>query len=422
MSREPLRVDRQVLRRIDPERLLAALTIIVIPFDLRFASIPVGYVQAPLLLFELPLACFLLVFACRRARHLSWPLSVWSRLWLVLTALLLVSAAIHPSWFTMIRLYRFAAAAGLGCWVFHALSRRDTLLFMALATATLFQTYLAVGEHVLGRGLGYTFLGEEEHLSESVGVQYLRGTFPLHHILAGFTLTGIGLLLQRFRAWTAAPKRNWWLLALGLTTIPIGFAHSRMGLLGWTLVVVVLILGTIRSPARYAVILVPVFLGAATAGLLTGDAWSVRATETLKGDSVDDDGVDVGGRLELARQALLVIRDHPITGTGMGRYVTVAQQSQGPTVELAAHNVPLFVAAEHGIPAGAVVALLLTLAGWAALRHGPLAAAAFLGYLPFVMFDNAAYRDTQSIAIAAIWLGTVRAAGLARSASWNGDR
>lgn len=379
---------------------LAALA--TVAFDIRFTLFSIQGVQIPILLFELPLA-LLLVWAVSDLIHKRWrPRTTASRLGVVLAALLMVSAVVHPSWFTLLRLFRFAAAAAFAYSIFTVIrggGRKQ--VYVVAAIVALFQSYLATGQHVLAKGMGYTFLGEGEYLyGGGVPPLYAHGTFPLHHILAGFAMAVLGLLMA-----TSRRPRRWWLVVPAGAAIPIGFAHSRMGAVAWLSVVAVVGVASIKQKALYLGLFTAILCGGILPGLVALDGWAARTTETIRGEGAggDDEGVDVGGRLTFALQGIRVIRDAPLLGTGIGRYLSVAQHQLGEDVQEVVHNVPLLVAAENGILSGAVAVLLLGVAGAVAVRAGPLPLAIFLTYLPFILLDHFPYDDTQGIALTGIW-------------------
>lgn len=389
---------------------LALAALATLPFDIRLPLISLHNVRVPILLFELPLFFLLILTFARLVRSRWRPRSVMSCLVLLLALLLVISAVVHPSWFVVLRLYRLAAAAAFGYWILRLLrgSSRGRV-YAVVAALALFQSYLATGEHLLGKGMGYTFLGETEHLYRIGEVAYAQGTFPLHHILVAFTLAALGLLVQGPRRFPRLGR--WWLVILVAATAPVGFAYSRMGLVGWFLLVVVLAVASIRQRRAFLALCIAVLFGGLLSGAVAAEGWAARTTETVEGDGPggDDEGADVGGRIKFAIQALRVVEQQPLVGTGIGRYLTVARDQQGEEVQLPAHNVPLLVAAENGVIAGVFASALLAMLGIAAVRAGPLAIAAYVAYMPFVLLDHFPYEDTQGIVISGLWVAAVLA-------------
>lgn len=390
---------------------LALGTLAALPFDIRLPLISLHNVRVSILLFELPLFFLLILTFAHLVRSRWRPRSLTSGLVLLLALLLVISAVVHPSWFVLLRLYRLTAAAAFAYWILRLVRGPDRArVYIVVAALALFQSYLAIGEHLLGKGMGYTFLGETEHLFRSGHIAYAQGTFPLHHILVAFTLTALGLLVQ-------GPRRlprlgRWWFVILAAATAPLGLAYSRMGLVGWFLLVVVLAVGSIRRRQGLLGVFIAILCGGLLSGAVAAEGWAARTTETVVGDGPggDDEGADVGGRINLAIQALRVVEQQPLVGTGIGRYLTVARDQQGDQVQLVAHNVPLLIAAENGVVAGVLASALLAILGISAVRAGSLAIAAYVTHLPFILLDHFPYEDTQGIAITGLWVAAVLAA------------
>lgn len=389
-----------------------SLTIAVIgtiAFDIRLSLFSLQTVSVPLLLFELPLAALFVWTLVDLVRKRWRPRGLISWLGALLVLVFIVSAIVHPSWFTIIRLYRFAASASLAYSLLHLLSRGGgKLLFLVATAAGVFQSYLAAGQHVLGKGLGYSFLGESDHLLTAEGMlPFANGTFPLHHILAAFTMVSLGLLLQA-PVWQSKKTRWWWLIAVAGVAVAIGFTYSRMGALAWFAVVAILVFCVSRHSRRYLPIWAAILIGGVLPGVVGYEGWIAKTTETVQGDGPqgDDEGVDVGGRLKLAMQGIRVIERQPMFGTGIGRYLAVANDQQGD-VQQFVHDVPLLIAAENGVLGGMVAVTLLAILGLVAARAGPLPLAAFVTYLPFVLFDHFPYEDTQGIALTGMWVAAI---------------
>lgn len=405
------------LRRLPAFALPQVLTLTVlatVAFDIRLSLFSLHTVPVPLLLFEFPLAALVAWAPVDLARKKRRPQGWISSLAILLAMLFFISVIVHPSPFALLRLYRFASAAAFGYWlvVVAAGNGRKALLFVA-AAAGLFQAYLAAGQHLLGKGMGYTFLGEAEYLLPAAeGVPpFVHGTFPLHHILVGLTMVVVALLLDA--PVTEPPNRQRaWLLVLSGVAIPIGFAYSRMGALAWFAVVAVLGVAGIKRPRPNLLICVALLIGGLVPAVIGFEGWLTKASETVRGDGLDDEGADVGGRGKLAREGIVVLRDQPLVGTGIGRYA----DQEGRMPPQLVHNVPLLIAAENGVLAGVVALILLILIGSRSTRAGPIPLAAFLSYLPFVLFDHFPYEDTQGIALAGVWMAAVAIGNNARSA------
>jgi hypothetical protein len=69
------------------------------------------------------------------------------------------------------------------------------------------------------------------------------------------------------------------------------------------------------------------------------------------------------------------------------------------------HDVPLWIAAETGLPAAAVVTGLLVVLGLRAWRAGPAARLLFFAVIPFWIFDDLVLTHDQGIVLTGVWLG-----------------
>lgn len=397
-----------------------ALTIAVVgtlAFDIRLSLFSLEGVRVPVLLFELPLAGLSLAAVWHLVRKRWRPRSLVSWLAALLALMFIVSAVAHPSWFVVIRLYRFAAAASLSFWIFTMIRGPGRQrLYLVAAGVALFQAYLASGQHFLGKGMGYSFLGEADYLYGGGDPPlHTHGTFPLHHIFAGSTMAFLALLMQA--SWRPLSKlRRWWFPTLAAATLPMGFTYSRMGAVAWLLVVAVLGIASIKRPRPHFAVAVSILIGGLVAGVVGIDGWAARTTETIQGEDAggDDTGADVGGRISMAIEAIRVVQAQPVLGTGIGRYHPVGTGQQEDE-QLIAHNVPLLIAAENGVLAGLIAVMLLGIAGVTVVRAGPLPTAVFIAYLPFLLLDHFPYEDTQGIALTGLWIAAVSTAIVSRS-------
>jgi O-antigen ligase len=150
---------------------------------------------------------------------------------------------------------------------------------------------------------------------------------------------------------------------------------------------------------------IAIAVGLLVAGVLTAPGWLTRLDQSTSGD-VDDVTL---GRITLARQALVMIRDHPIVGVGTAKYIPTLETEYEPDPDhpFAVHNYPLRVIAEVGIPLGLLVVALALAAGVQAVRAGPLPAAAYLAMVPWLLFDILYYDRVYGLVIFGVWWGVV---------------
>jgi hypothetical protein len=114
-------------------------------------------------------------------------------------------------------------------------------------------------------------------------------------------------------------------------------------------------------------------------------------------------------------QGITVLAMDPLAGVGPGQYMAAVRTlTDDPVIRaklLPTHAVPLLVAAESGVLAGAVVVLLLMALALRAYRdHDDVALALYLVLLPFWLLDVLPYTLPQGIILTGFWLGGLDAA------------
>jgi hypothetical protein len=336
---------------------------------------------------DVPLA-FAAVLALTRARRRR-TVAAW--LAVALGGLAVAAWAAHPTWHGA----EVLARAGLGALLVGAAARAGWAWPARAAFAGLGVVELAwAAVQTVQRPPGPDALP---------GATGARGTFLARNNLAG-----------------AAVVLGWWLLAYGVRRrsrahlaagavclAPVGFTFSRSALLGLLLAGAVVAAAAVRDPRRWLPCALAVLLGFGVTATLRADGWLTRARDVTGG--VTPDAVS-NGRAAGSRTALDLVRDHPLLGVGPGRYVVALETEDpgGPADRLPVHSVPLLVAAEAGLPAAALLVALLVLLAVRSARAGPLALAAFLAYLPFVLLDAFPLTDAQGLVTTALWLGLLR--------------
>jgi O-antigen ligase len=146
-------------------------------------------------------------------------------------------------------------------------------------------------------------------------------------------------------------------------------------------------------------------VGLVVAGLVVAPGWLTRFDQSTSGD-IDDVTL---GRITLARQALVMIGDHPLIGVGTAKYIPTLETEYEPDPDhpFAVHNFPLRVGAEVGIPLGLLVVALTVGAGIQAVRAGPLATAAYVAMVPWLLFDILYYDRVYGLLALGVWWGLV---------------
>lgn len=294
-----------------------------------------------------------------------------------------VSAAPAETWFWLGVL---SVTVTVGLFTLTQPVRSPSLFWLALGAASVCGVYAALSIFAKLSGWKYPFGGGAEF-----------GFFPNRNHTATLLITGsvlaAGILSVAFRArrWLAADAA-----VLALTLCAAGllfFSSSRAGVLFLLVGVVGWVLG-LRGGERgrlLAVIGTVVVVGAA---LLFFSKSNVRerlvrsiprpASWTRKAGSATP--AEVGGvsgdvtaddRLRIYHDTLRVIRDAPLTGTGLGTFGLVfplyRQASANSHLILHPESDWLMVAAETGLPALACLAALVAvvLRGWKATRDHP---------------------------------------------------
>lgn len=234
---------------------------------------------------------------------------------------------------------------------------------------------------------------------------YGRGFTP--NIVAGAVAPVVPLAFAW--AWTRPFGTRVWLLAaaLGLTLVVV-LTQSRGALLG--LMLGFAVLGLWRFPRAWIVALL------VGAGVVLMTLWLGPATMIEILTASDASGSAVG-RGELWNRALLMLRDFPFTGIGLGTFETTVwkfyplfQNKPGVPVPHA-HNLYLQMSVDYGVGGfvafiGLIVSTLLagisTMRGFGKSERGWLAASLVAGYFVYLthsFLDAAALSTKVSVVI-----------------------
>jgi hypothetical protein len=381
----------------------------ICPFGIVFGYLttdPVFSYAVNLYLFDLPLALLaattLPLLAVRiRARALS----LGAALWTALALLVLLSFVVHPSIEGVQTVWRVAGALAIAVAFADLESRERSVVVGALVITALFQTAWAVAQIANGGPLGAWWLFESQKPLARVGDTFLpKGTLQTPYLLAALSLVSAFLLARRA---VNATRLLPWVATIAAALVPVGLTYSRGALAGVVAAVAVLAPRARHDTARQLVI-AAVLVGVGVPALLTSSAWLAR------GEQFSEDRPDSGRGIMLL-QGITVLAMDPLAGVGPGRYMaSVRTLTDDPAVRarlLPTHAVPLLVAAESGVLAGAVVVLLLVALALRAYRdRDDLALALYLVLLPFWLLDPLPYTLPQGIILSGFWLGGLDAA------------
>jgi len=195
-----------------------------------------------------------------------------------------------------------------------------------------------------------------------------------------------------------------WIPALVAAAVPVGITYSRAALGAVGVMIAGLAPGA-RSDVRRRVVLGALVLGIGVPALLTASGWAARFAQ------FGEDQAD-SGRGIILLQGLVVFSMDPLVGVGPGQYMARVRRltsdetilrELGPT-----HDVPLLVAAESGVFAGAAVLVLLAALGVRVLRdRDDVAFGLYVVLLPFWLLDVVPYTLPQGVILTGLWLGAL---------------
>ncbi len=392
--------------------LLRVVSLTLVALLLPFAAV-LGYVTTDpvfsygvnLYLFDLPQALLVAATIPALARGLrARSLGLGAGLWAVIASVVLLSFAVHPSLEGVQTIFRVLGALSIAV-AFAGLDRRErTLVLGALAVATLTQTAWSVAQVLTGGPLGASWLFESQKPLARAGDAWVpKGTMQTPYLLTALALVS-SLLLTRhaLRARTVS-----WAFAIIALVIPVGLTYSRGALAGLVAAIAVLAPRAHTDLAR-RIVVVALAAGVAVPGALTWSGWLAR------GEQFGEERAD-SGRGILMLQGLAVFAMEPLMGVGPGRYMAAVRSlTDDPGTRarlLPTHDVPLLVAAESGVVAGAAVIVLLGALVLRALRDRDDAAIAlYLVMLPFWLLDPLPYALPQGTVLTGLWLGALDSA------------
>lgn len=399
----------------DPRRQLAVVLLAVLFIVVQFPVVMATFTPKSVAVFDFQVLAFpsdlllvvLIVLALPdvvgrlRDRSLGLPTILLA----VLIGWMLVALAVHPHLRGVQTLFRLTGTLAIATLLSGI--RKDEELGVAggaFAVWAVLQAILAALQRIRGKAIGLRRLNEAPFPFARFGPALApQGTMVHPYLLAGLALLGGSLL-----AWVVVTRRHpAWAVAAALAIAPVAFTYSRAGLLGYALIIGCVGLAALRRGRRHWLAVGALVVGFAVPGVIWINGWTQRAQQTTQGSTISAVDTD---RSVLIRQALHLIRHDPVFGVGPGRYVTQLRDrhmAKVAGVYKPVHDVPLLVAAEAGLPAGALAVALLVALAWRARRAGLLGAAVLLGYLPFVLLDHFAYSFPQGLVMTGVWIGGI---------------
>ena len=401
-----------------PARLGAALLVLALmPFPILLWTtygLRVGYdyetvlfpVDAAFAVIILASASFLVRSLLRRHGP------VGTQLLALLTAVMAVAWAFHPSARGAVLILELAGTASLAGVIWEHSGRRASRLVAAgLGAIAAMETIWSGLQIVLGHGLGLHSLGEYTDPFLMVGGGHAPFGSLVHcYVLAALALVASGALIA---VALVDDRPRLWCVAAGIAVMPVGWTFSRSALLGLVMMVACLTVGAVRPGplrGRYRSALLAIAVGAGAAGAVSAPGWLGRASSAVHAGSTAQVTTD---RTWLIHESEVLIGAHPVTGVGPGQYIPAlrahygVEQNSHVFIFKAVHNLVLLAAAEGGILAGLIMALLLLALGWRAWRAGPAALGLYLAFLPFCLLDHLAWSFPQGLVILGVWVGSL---------------
>ena len=318
-----------------------------------------------------------------------------------LLAFAALALIVHPSIRGVMVVFRLFAVVVLTLEILSLTKEqfRGRVAIPLMATASL-QTLIGMAQLINGGPLGLHALGERTVL-QPFGDTLGAGGTTLHP----YVLAGLGVLAATVGLATLPRdgRRHWWLAGIGLSAASLGITYSRSAMVGVVVALAALGFAVLRGRtdlrAPLAVLVVALVLPA----VIFNEGWMVRAEEST---TVDLDNLTTH-RVTHIKQSLTLIGDAPLTGVGPGLYTFALERDHDPEQIDAVHVVPLLVAAENGVVAGAIITVLLLLLLIRAFRTSPIAVAVAAGFGAFLLFDKFAYLHPNGMVMFAVWLATL---------------
>jgi O-antigen ligase len=380
----------------------AALTLFVFAFPVVLADLGPGpYFYLRILLFPADLTLAVLIVAAIGVAlaERSWPSPATAVLCL-LTASLALALAFDPSPQGVLLVARFAGASALAFTIARARPDEKVLLIGTFAVVAFVQAGLAAAQIANGGPLGLPSFGEvADPLLDYNGALAPRGTMHTQYIIGALSLLAAVLLI---REGLERPQTHRWLVLAGIAVAPVGTGFSRALALAVGLACGALALGLRRRPRAFAGAILALALGFGLTAIVFRAGWLLKSEATL--------ATPLNGRDLLFQESLELIADSPLVGVGPARSVEAKQDKYPippPVVGYQpAHELPVLVATEAGLPAGIIAVALLIVLGWRA-RHDPRALALYLAFIPVVLTEHYPYTYLQGVVLLGVWIGAL---------------
>lgn len=410
--------DRQQNARVlgaDPRGVLLVVAILLIPIerDLTIWSLPGDgdnyHLRIGFNAFHIPLTALVLVSVIRLVADPRVPTSLATRLCTAATLWLVFCFALSPTWRGVDVLFHLTVVWAIWGTVRTAPRPSRSRILIALCALGAMEATIAIAQRVTNDYIDIGLIEASGFLRYYGSIAAVRGSFVhQYHFVGLMMICSVGALLlfdltrdRRARALLTAG------LVLFGAVIPMTF--SRTAVLG-VVPIVIICLAPLGARLRLPGLAWCVGLTAGAAASLDGILARTSSKFTPSEASFDS------GRIDRFREALDLIRDHPVVGVGPGNYVAELSKIQNPGNEpgfkvLPSHNVVLHFAAEAGLVGGLLaLALLATLAIWA-VRGGWLRIIVVVTMVPFLLLDLFSYTWQVGYVMSGLWLGLAQVAG-----------
>ncbi|HNR67334.1 MAG TPA: O-antigen ligase family protein [bacterium] len=222
-------------------------------------------------------------------------------------------------------------------------------VFLGFAIGLLFQGMIGI-HHWLRGPVGLGFLGEQR-----IGWQ-AQGTF-VHASVFGFYVSLLSVIMYRIGVFLRPRHYQFYLLVFLIGVISLYASQNRATWLAFAATMVVMFVFDLlrreiktRHSKRYIALIVLVLIAG---GIRYGTVIMARFSDAE--ESLADDRSS--SRMSLAQDAMRIIKEHSLTGTGLNNYrMYVSEETAGTRV---VHCTYLLVTAELGIPGGVIFILLI---------------------------------------------------------------
>ncbi|MDB4906530.1 MAG: O-antigen ligase family protein [Gemmatimonadetes bacterium] len=191
------------------------------------------------------------------------------------------------------------------------------------------------------------------------GIQWLTGSnfgasggMGPNHVSLMFALSAFAWVVASDRL-PAVSRPFCWMLAAGFTYLMI-LTFSRGG--SYLLALGLVIFTIARRPSMKSVILATVYAAGAVLAFRA-------AISTTSGAAIERFTSTKTARVDLVRQGLQMMADHPVAGVGTGNYYVVVAEDEYFGSTSGAHNELVRAGAEHGVPGAILYALMLLAIG-----------------------------------------------------------